>query len=90
MVEFNSVYFEDDMRSGYSDYHKIGLEVYNITMEFLRKLFEKINSQECNILVIGCAYGYECKACRNLGFKSVFGAKICNYSSRFSSLYFWR
>ncbi len=78
MVEFSKEYFDGKSCSSYSDYHKIGDSVYDITYRFLKKFvkYEKLDAKDLTILVIGCAYGYECKACKDFSFKKVVGIDV--------------
>lgn len=80
--EFDENYFKGSKGSSYKNYHKIGNDVYNMTIKFLEKFvnIEKIAPSDYSILVVGCAYGYECKACKDMGFKRVIGVDISEHA----------
>jgi len=85
--DFDEEYFKGGKGSSYKgDYHRVGQPVYDITLRFLEKFrkYENIDlTDKCtcaSILVVGCAYGYECKACKDFGFKRVVGVDISKHA----------
>ncbi|WP_167915799.1 class I SAM-dependent methyltransferase [Thermococcus sp. LS2] len=80
--DFDIDYFKGGKGSSYKNYHKVGRRVYELTLAELKRFIksENINPREFSILVVGCAYGYECKASSDLGFKRVVGVDISEHA----------
>jgi 2-polyprenyl-3-methyl-5-hydroxy-6-metoxy-1,4-benzoquinol methylase len=68
--QYNEKYFHGGMGSHYDDYHKIRTIVYKSFKSIIEKISKMLSLDPSNlsILIIGAAYGYECKAAKDLGF----------------------
>lgn len=78
--EYDEDYFHGKFGSSYKDYKSLNDSVYKLTYTFLKKFLdiEKIDPKKLDILIIGCAYGFEAKSAKDIGFQRVVGIDISN------------